>query len=191
MWGRYALHHGYPEPPTAPLNSKWKMGMDTIIGIVYGHSTILWWVRIGAGVMVSVWMELCLPQIFFVKICKNLSRISACQEFFLRANYHLPYVCSWAATTRHFVVLRRVWVSIIKYIFFEAFPLLAPKCRVGARVCPWNSRLVCKVQAAIRKTQAHRQYIAVKTWFLRIWVYSVSIHISFKCLKWGHVMEIG
>ena len=135
MWGRYALHHGYPEPPTAPLNSKWKMGMDTIIGIVYGHSTILWWVRIGAGVMVSVWMELCLPQIFFVKICKNLSRISACQEFFLRANYHiiyLPYVCSWAATTRHFVVLRRVWFSLIKYINFTAYPLLALKCRVGA-----------------------------------------------------------
>ena len=37
-----------------------------------------------------------------------------------------------AAPTRHFVVLRRVWFLIIKYLCFEAYPLLAPKCRVGA-----------------------------------------------------------
>ena len=34
--------------------------------------------------------------------------------------------------TRHFVVLNRVWVLIVKYIFFEGYLLLAPKCRVGA-----------------------------------------------------------
>ena len=39
---------------------------------------------------------------------------------------------SWRAPTRHFVVLRRVWFLIIKYLCFEAYPLLAPKCRVGA-----------------------------------------------------------
>ena len=26
----------------------------------------------------------------------------------------------------------RVWFSILKYIVFEAYPMLAPKCRVGA-----------------------------------------------------------
>ena len=29
-------------------------------------------------------------------------------------------------------VLKRVWFLIIKYFNFEAYPLLAPKCRVGA-----------------------------------------------------------
>jgi hypothetical protein len=37
-----------------------------------------------------------------------------------------------AAPTRHFVVLSKVWFFIVKYIFFEAYLLLAPKCRVGA-----------------------------------------------------------
>jgi hypothetical protein len=36
------------------------------------------------------------------------------------------------APTRHFLVLRRVWFFKIKNIVFEAYPLLAPKCRVGA-----------------------------------------------------------
>jgi hypothetical protein len=42
---------------------------------------------------------------------------------------HLPHL---PAPTRHFVVLRRVWFLIIKYICFETYSLLAPKCRVGA-----------------------------------------------------------
>ena len=46
---------------------------------------------------------------------------------------HQTYVpTSHTAPTRHFVVLRRVWFLLIKYIFFEAYFLLAPKCRVGA-----------------------------------------------------------
>jgi len=36
------------------------------------------------------------------------------------------------STTRHFVVLSKVWFFILKYLVFEAYPLLAPKCRVGA-----------------------------------------------------------
>jgi hypothetical protein len=39
---------------------------------------------------------------------------------------------SGPAPTRHFVVLSKVWFFIIKCIVFEAYPLLAPKCRVGA-----------------------------------------------------------
>jgi hypothetical protein len=39
--------------------------------------------------------------------------------------------------TRHFVVLSKVWFFIVKNIVFEAYPLLAPKCRVGARESPW------------------------------------------------------
>jgi hypothetical protein len=39
---------------------------------------------------------------------------------------------TYTAPTRHFVVLSKVWFFIIKYIVFEAYPLLAPKCRVGA-----------------------------------------------------------
>ena len=34
--------------------------------------------------------------------------------------------------TRHFLVLSKVCFLILKYFFFEAYPLLAPKCRVGA-----------------------------------------------------------
>jgi hypothetical protein len=34
--------------------------------------------------------------------------------------------------SRHFVKLSRVWVLIVKYIVFETYFLLAPKCRVGA-----------------------------------------------------------
>jgi hypothetical protein len=30
-----------------------------------------------------------------------------------------------------FVLLSRVWFLIVKYIIFELYPLLAPKCRVG------------------------------------------------------------
>ena len=44
-----------------------------------------------------------------------------------------------SAPTRHFVdglvlVLSKVWFLIVKYIVFEAYLLLAPKCRVGALV---------------------------------------------------------
>jgi hypothetical protein len=49
---------------------------------------------------------------------------------------------AWKVTapTRHFVVLSKVWFFIVKflvkfsvkYIVFETYPLLAPKCRVGA-----------------------------------------------------------
>jgi hypothetical protein len=41
------------------------------------------------------------------------------------------------APTRHFVLLRRVWFLIIKFICFKPYPLLAPKCRVGADGARW------------------------------------------------------
>jgi hypothetical protein len=34
------------------------------------------------------------------------------------------------------IVLSKVWFVILKYIVFEAYPLLAPKCRVGASAQP-------------------------------------------------------
>jgi hypothetical protein len=49
--------------------------------------------------------------------------------------------CSSGAPTRHFVLLRRVWFLVIKFFGFEAYSLLAPKCRVGAL---WIYRLLCR-----------------------------------------------
>jgi hypothetical protein len=51
--------------------------------------------------------------------------------------YHtfLQYLLQ-SAPTRHFVLLNRVWFLLIKFIVFEAYFLLAPKCRVGADANP-------------------------------------------------------
>jgi len=42
------------------------------------------------------------------------------------------YLHGCTAPTRHFVVLSKVWFFILKNLVFKAYPLLAPKCRVGA-----------------------------------------------------------
>jgi hypothetical protein len=61
----------------------------------------------------------------------NFKECVACRMICCSAFPMMP-----AAPTRHFVVLRRVWFLLIKYIFFKAYPLLTPKCRVGADGMP-------------------------------------------------------
>jgi hypothetical protein len=59
---------------------------------------------------------------------------------FSRKHHHDNWECwkhpTQPAPTRHFVVLSKVWFFIVKYIGFEAYPLLTPKCRVGAGPFP-------------------------------------------------------
>ena len=82
--------------------------------------------------------------LWYVALLCHLSCCPGCSDIYLST------VCVHGyspAPTRHFVVLRRVWFLIIKYICFEAYPLLAPKCRVGAgvkahgnRQYPWTDK---------------------------------------------------